>query len=147
MRVLLGELLLHVICDLLLWAVAHEAWCFDVDGQEGSGPLIVQFHELRFLHTLLHQLHSPLGRLVFGIAQSKGGSTDRQAMFPPNFGGIMLGSNMLMGDGEPLTIRSPIDGTTLCELQLATPAQLAPLIRSAGEAFALWRTVPAPRRR
>jgi aldehyde dehydrogenase (NAD+) len=48
--------------------------------------------------------------------------------------------------GGTLTIRSPIDGTTLATLHETTPAEMPRIIVKAQSAFKLWRDVPAPRR-
>ncbi len=59
---------------------------------------------------------------------------------------IAIGAEWTPGEGERLTVRSPIDGSTLAELRLATPQQVAPLVEAAGQAFRTWRVVPAPQR-
>ena len=48
-------------------------------------------------------------------------------------------------DGD-LVARSPIDGSVTARLRSATPATVAAAIGRAHEAFATWRSVPAPRR-
>ena len=48
--------------------------------------------------------------------------------------------------GEVLRVRSPIDGSELASIPEAGPDDVADAVRSAAEAFAVWRTVPAPRR-
>jgi len=50
------------------------------------------------------------------------------------------------GSGEPLTKRSPIDGSPLATFRLATPFDVEQAIAAAREAFQVWRGVPAPRR-
>src|SRR4029079_2748523 len=47
-------------------------------------------------------------------------------------------------EGPPLTVRSPIDGSTLAEFPSATPAQVNEVIGAAANAFAEWRDTPAP---
>jgi aldehyde dehydrogenase (NAD+) len=48
---------------------------------------------------------------------------------------------------EPaLTARSPIDGRHLATIRPATPADVEAAVRAAGEAFTIWRMVPAPTR-
>ena len=48
--------------------------------------------------------------------------------------------------GQPITARSPIDGSTLATLRSATPADVERTVTAAHEAFLEWRLVPAPRR-
>lgn len=48
------------------------------------------------------------------------------------------------GSGERLTVRSPIDGSTLAEFAAATPKDVDAAIGKAHEAFLTWRMVPAP---
>ncbi len=50
------------------------------------------------------------------------------------------------GAGESLTVRSPIDGTTLAQFAQATPADVDRCVDSAARAFPAWRDQPAPRR-
>jgi aldehyde dehydrogenase (NAD+) len=62
------------------------------------------------------------------------------------FSSIASGSDKAAGQGGPLRVVSPIDGSPLAELALATPAQLPPVLTAAVAAFATWRTRPAPQR-
>jgi aldehyde dehydrogenase (NAD+) len=57
---------------------------------------------------------------------------------------VHLGRRPSAGRGEPLTVRSPIDGEPLAEFPLATAADLTPVLAAAGDAFLKWRVVPAP---
>ena len=45
-----------------------------------------------------------------------------------------------------LVVHSPIDGSSLASLIVATPAEVAVTVAAARAAFLAWRTVPAPRR-
>jgi aldehyde dehydrogenase (NAD+) len=57
---------------------------------------------------------------------------------------VGLGSNWLRGDGEKLSSRSPIDGSTLVEITAASPAQVRNVVEKAAAAFPAWRDTPAP---
>jgi aldehyde dehydrogenase (NAD+) len=59
---------------------------------------------------------------------------------------IVVGDALSRGGGEPLSVRSPIDGDTLAEFPAAAAADLARVAEQAAAAFRRWRTVPAPRR-
>ena len=48
--------------------------------------------------------------------------------------------------GEPITVRSPIDGRVLATIQSAAPADVNRAIDAAADAFLEWREVPAPKR-
>ena len=48
------------------------------------------------------------------------------------------------GEGAQLTVRSPIDGSTLAEFSMATAAQADSLIGMAAYVFLEWRDTPAP---
>lgn len=48
--------------------------------------------------------------------------------------------------GGPLTVRSPIDGSTLAQLPVHTADDVSRLVDEAQSAFLAWRSVPAPRR-
>jgi aldehyde dehydrogenase (NAD+) len=50
------------------------------------------------------------------------------------------------GTAGALSVRSPIDGSTLASLPMHGPADIAAAIARAQSAFLSWRTVPAPRR-
>lgn len=57
---------------------------------------------------------------------------------------IGMGVEWRVGKGDSLTVRSPIDGSSLAELTMATPAQVEEVIERAVAAFAIWRDTPAP---
>src|SRR5438128_1382740 len=65
---------------------------------------------------------------------------------PSNPGAIMIGGEAFAGTGEPITVRSPIDGATLATIKSATPADVEKIIDAASDAFIRWRDAPAPRR-
>jgi aldehyde dehydrogenase (NAD+) len=48
------------------------------------------------------------------------------------------------GKGAVLTVRSPIDGSTLAEFAAATPEQVDSVIAAAAHNFPAWRDTPAP---
>ncbi|HEX6993612.1 MAG TPA: aldehyde dehydrogenase family protein [Gammaproteobacteria bacterium] len=50
------------------------------------------------------------------------------------------------GRGERDAVRSPIDGSVLCEMALAGPADVRAAAAAAAASFTRWRDVPAPRR-
>ncbi|MCG8448950.1 MAG: aldehyde dehydrogenase family protein [Pirellulales bacterium] len=60
--------------------------------------------------------------------------------------GLAIGNVWQQGQGEPLEVHSPIDGSLLAELPMASLLQVDAAIEKAGEAFRIWRTVPAPLR-
>jgi aldehyde dehydrogenase (NAD+) len=62
----------------------------------------------------------------------------------PTYNAIHIGRRSMPGTGEPLTIRSPIDGETLATFPAASVRDLLPVIESACDAFRQWRLVPAP---
>ena len=49
-------------------------------------------------------------------------------------------------NGGSLHVRSPIDGSTIGQVPMHTPADVARTVGEAHAAFLAWRTVPAPRR-
>ena len=57
---------------------------------------------------------------------------------------LAVGGNWRSGAGANHAVRSPIDGSTLAEFQLATPEQTNKAIDAAHAAFCDWRVVPAP---
>ncbi|MFO0810608.1 MAG: aldehyde dehydrogenase family protein [Gemmataceae bacterium] len=57
---------------------------------------------------------------------------------------VHIGRRSFSGGGEPLTARSPIDGTALAAFPAATAGDLRRALAAAGEAFLQWRTVPGP---
>src|SRR6185369_2918398 len=59
---------------------------------------------------------------------------------------IHIGRHAFSGAGEPLTVRSPIDGAALAEFSTATAVDLRRALSAAGEAFLTWRVIPGPAR-
>ena len=59
---------------------------------------------------------------------------------------VMIGDKSLAGEGDMLTVTSPIDGAELVSLPLATKEQVAQAISESTCGFHGWRVVPAPRR-
>ena len=59
---------------------------------------------------------------------------------------VGYGEAWLEGEGEPLTVRSPIDGSTLAEFAAATPEQMDSVIGGKSSAFPTWRDTPGPMR-
>src|SRR4051794_23844890 len=51
-----------------------------------------------------------------------------------------------VGEGPVLTVRSPIDGSTLAEFPTFSAEQVNASIRNAAESFPAWRDTPAPAR-
>jgi len=58
--------------------------------------------------------------------------------------GVGVGKDWLAGEGAMLTVRSPIDGSTLAEFSAASPRQVNGAIQQAAAAFPAWRDTPAP---
>lgn len=65
---------------------------------------------------------------------------------PEQLTAVAIGSVWSPGDGERFCVRSPVDGSELATLTRGTPEDVAHAANSASDAFADWRTVPAPRR-
>jgi aldehyde dehydrogenase (NAD+) len=57
---------------------------------------------------------------------------------------VSCGAKWQAGDGAPLTVRSPIDGSTLGEFNAASGPQVDAVIKRAADAFPKWRDTPAP---
>jgi aldehyde dehydrogenase (NAD+) len=53
---------------------------------------------------------------------------------------------IVSGEGDNLTIESPIDGGRIASIKIDTPAEIETRIAAAHAAFLRWRLVPAPRR-
>jgi aldehyde dehydrogenase (NAD+) len=51
-----------------------------------------------------------------------------------------------LGSGEPLEVRSPIDGSPLARVTQVTPEEYDTIAARAHEAFLGWRQIPAPKR-
>jgi len=60
--------------------------------------------------------------------------------------GVCIGAARSEGEGPRLDDDSPIDGSQLACFGTASPGEIEAAIAAAREAFAGWRTVPAPRR-
>ncbi|HYO11092.1 MAG TPA: aldehyde dehydrogenase family protein [Tepidisphaeraceae bacterium] len=60
--------------------------------------------------------------------------------------GLMIGAESLATAGEPIVVRSPIDGRTLASINAASPADVHRAVDAAATAFLAWREVPAPKR-
>jgi aldehyde dehydrogenase (NAD+) len=60
--------------------------------------------------------------------------------------GVGVGREAIAGGGASLVARSPIDGSSLAELTMASAEQTDSAIEAAAAAFRTWRTVPAPGR-
>ena len=58
--------------------------------------------------------------------------------------GVGVGGNWNTGEGPKLTVRSPIDGSTLAEFAAASVEQVNATIARAAAAFPAWRDTPAP---
>ncbi len=59
---------------------------------------------------------------------------------------VAIGNDWQAGQGDPHTVRSPIDGSTLAEIHFAGRGQVQAAMEAASEAFRSWRVVPAPAR-
>ncbi|MBN1236857.1 MAG: aldehyde dehydrogenase family protein [Gammaproteobacteria bacterium] len=59
---------------------------------------------------------------------------------------VAIGPDWRRGAGVRRRLCSPIDGSTLAELEFAAPADAAAAVDAAAAAFERWRSVPAPRR-
>ncbi len=59
---------------------------------------------------------------------------------------LMSGGQAWPTTGPHLSVRSPIDGQLLAEIETARAADLAPALVAAQQAFRAWREAPAPRR-
>ncbi len=60
--------------------------------------------------------------------------------------GVAIGRRFEAGTGARLRVASPIDGSSLGELAMASVEQTHAAVRAATQAFSAWRSVPAPRR-
>ncbi len=65
---------------------------------------------------------------------------------PSEPGAIAVGGRWSTAAGPTLTVRSPIDGSEIASFPSALPEDVSAVVQAAGEAFASWRTVPAPLR-
>jgi len=57
---------------------------------------------------------------------------------------VAIGGDWSAGQGEQLSVRSPIDGHEMATFQMASTSQMESTIAAASEAFRTWRSVPAP---
>src|ERR1700683_3658642 len=64
----------------------------------------------------------------------------------PPYAAVHIGRRSFSGDGKPLIVRSPIDGSPLAEFPSATAGDLQRALVAAAEAFLTWRVVPGPAR-
>jgi aldehyde dehydrogenase (NAD+) len=59
---------------------------------------------------------------------------------------VGLGPNWQVGEGSPLSVRSPIDGALLAEFPTASAEQVNMTVDAAAHVFPIWRDTPAPAR-
>jgi aldehyde dehydrogenase (NAD+) len=64
----------------------------------------------------------------------------------PAAAAIAIGGNWQPGRGEPIAVRSPIDGSSLASFAGASAEDVPSVVEAAARAFSAWRSVPAPRR-
>ena len=57
-----------------------------------------------------------------------------------------LGIDLASRPGNPIEVRSPIDGEVIASVNADTPESVEREVQLAGQAFAQWRTIPAPKR-
>ena len=62
----------------------------------------------------------------------------------PTLAGFAVGNDWQPGQGDPLPVHAPIDGSLLAEFPMASPAQADLAIEQASKVFRAWRVVPAP---
>ena len=65
---------------------------------------------------------------------------------PDTLAGVAIGPNWIPGSGVSRNVHSPIDGSQLAVLTMASPGQLDAAVDAAKSAFRQWRIVPAPAR-
>ena len=58
--------------------------------------------------------------------------------------GVAIGDQWQAGQGENLSVFSPVDGTQIAQLAMASEDQLNQAVDAAEQAFRDWRVVPAP---
>jgi len=63
---------------------------------------------------------------------------------PDQLAAVGVGANWQAGEGDPLEVYSPIDGSLLAELKMASDEQVRGVVEASAEAFRAWRSVPAP---
>ncbi len=59
---------------------------------------------------------------------------------------VHSGQSAFAGEGETLSVHSPIDGSPLASLRAASSAQVQGVIEASARAFVRFRAIPAPRR-
>lgn len=59
---------------------------------------------------------------------------------------VWIGTEGTAGSGGPLSSRSPIDGSELATMALATSADVPAVLSASTEAFRTWRAIPGPQR-
>lgn len=59
---------------------------------------------------------------------------------------VSVGSQSIAGEGEKVFVRSPIDGSVIAQMAMATEAQTQDAVAASTKAFRDWRNLPAPRR-
>jgi len=57
---------------------------------------------------------------------------------------VGIGGTWQIGSGQAITVRSPIDGSTLADIRAASAQQVNAAIGAAANAFPAWRDTPAP---
>lgn len=60
--------------------------------------------------------------------------------------GLWVGGNSTLGNADTIACGSPIDSSTICQVQGVDKSQLDQAIGAAADAFRSWRSVPAPQR-
>jgi aldehyde dehydrogenase (NAD+) len=65
---------------------------------------------------------------------------------PEHAGGVAIGRTFSRGSGPALRVTSPIDGSELRQIGMASSEEVERAITAATQAFSAWRSVPAPRR-
>lgn len=65
---------------------------------------------------------------------------------PMPYPAIAVGSDWILGKGEIITVRSPIDGGELAQLPAAEVRDVEAVLQAAHESYLKWRIVPAPKR-
>jgi aldehyde dehydrogenase (NAD+) len=62
------------------------------------------------------------------------------------FAGLVTGDRYVAGEGDILSIATPIDGSELARFKTASAHQSCEAIRSASDSYSFWRSIPAPQR-
>ncbi len=60
--------------------------------------------------------------------------------------GVSTGTKWIKSKGEVIESYSPVDGKHIASMSTATPKEYAEVIKTAQEAFKVWRNIPAPKR-